>query len=79
MSQTGQKIITVHILYIISSSKGKQTIWSETFFLKAHIQNKVSILVPDPFCFLKKLYIKQKQVASTLVLTCFGRHYSDMQ
>ena len=56
-SQTGQKIITKHVLSNISRSKGKQTIKfgqliehsMRNVFLKNHTQNVVEKLVPDPF------------------------------
>ena len=55
-SQTGQQIITIHILSIISRIRGNQTMkfgnlieynW-EILFLKNHTQNVVEKLVSDP-------------------------------
>ena len=42
-------------------------------FVKNYAENEAGWLVPDLLLFLKKLYIRQKQVVSTLVLTFFGR------
>ena len=42
------------------------------FFFKDHAENELKRLVPDLFCFFKKLHIRSKQVVSTLVLIYFG-------
>ena len=50
-SQPGKQLIAIHILPIISRSKGNETMnitW-ETFFLKNHTQNVEEKLFPDPF------------------------------
>ena len=55
MSQTGEQIITLHILSNISINKCKQTVsfWQliehKIFFLENHTQNKKKKLVPDTF------------------------------
>ena len=60
-SQTGQKIITIHILPNVSRNKGNQTINVGqlieynlgNIFLQNHAENEAGRLVPDLFCFIK--------------------------
>ena len=46
---------------------------SEIVFFENHAENEVGRLVPDFFLFFKELYIRWKQVLSTLVLIYFVR------
>ena len=62
------------ILPDISRSKDNQAMdLSQTFYLKIHAESEAEILVLGFLLFFKKLYIRQKQVVSILVLICFGR------
>ena len=45
----------------------------EIILFKNHAENEAGRLVSDHFVFLKKLYSRQKQVLSTLVLIYFSR------
>ena len=61
-SQPGKQAITIHILPIISRSKGNRT---EKFsqiilFFKNHAENEAGRLVPDFFLFFKKAVYKVK-------------------
>ena len=62
-SQTGQKLITVHVLSNISRSKGNQTM-RNYFFEKSH--TNVVKLVPEPFVKNEKLSISQDQMSEML-------------
>ena len=47
----------------------------DIFFLKNHAQNEAGRLLPDNslfHCFLKKLYMKYKQMVCSLVSICFN-------
>ena len=62
------------ILPDISRSKDNQAMdSSQMFFLKIHAESETEILVLGFLLFFKKLYIRQKQVVSILVLIYFGR------
>ena len=71
-SQTGQQLITMHILPNISRRKCNQTmklgqlIEYNIFFLKNHTQNVVAKLVPDPFIKKSKLSISLDQQSEML-------------
>ena len=82
--QTRQKNKTIHILPHISRSKGNREMKFgqlieydvRNVFLKNHDEKQAGRLVLDLFLlfFKKKLYIKSKQVVSTLVLIIFIRN-----
>ena len=64
ISQTGQEIITIHIMPNISRSKGNQIMkfgqlkeynMASIIFLKNHTKNVMEKLVPDPFIKKSKL------------------------
>ena len=68
MSSTGTQIITIHILPNISGNEGNQIIKLgqlikynvRDIFFKNHAENEVVTLVPDLFCFLKKVLYEVK-------------------
>ena len=64
ISQTGQEIITIHIMPNISRSKGNQIMkfgqlkeynTTSIIFLKNHTKNVMEKIVPDPFIKKSKL------------------------
>ena len=67
-SQTGQQIITIHLLPRISRSKGNQTLKfgqlkkfnAELFFFRNYVKNKAGTLVSDLLLFFKKALYKIK-------------------
>ena len=76
MSQTRQQMIAIYIFPSICRSKGNKAMKFRQL-MKYNVRNifpqNHGELFPDHFCFLRKLYIRQKQVASTLVLIHFVR------
>ena len=77
-SQTGEQMISIHILPNISRSKGCE-IWSinrtehkKYFFPTWKLENEAERLQTF-FCCLRKLYIRYKQVVSTWVLIYFDK------
>ena len=70
-SQPGYQTIAIHIVPYNSRSKGNQT--------KNHAENEAWRLVPDLSCFFKKLYMRYKQVISSLVSLYFDSPHFDIQ
>ena len=65
MSQNGKRIITYTYGLISQEIKAIRQL--------NHTENEAGKLVPELFCSLRKLYIRQKQVFSTQVIIRFGR------
>ena len=64
-SQTGQAVITIHILSNISRSKDSQVrrffqLIEKIFFIKKCAENEAGRLVTDLFFFKKECFIKGK-------------------
>ena len=76
-SQTGQQILTIHILPTISRSKANQAmefsqvIEYNVINIKNHGENETGRLVPDLFLFFKKTLHKVKASGEYLMFNIF--------
>ena len=80
-SQTGQRVMTIHILSNFSRSICDQSMKFgqltkcnvRIFSLKNHAENEAGELAQIFFWFLKKFYLMSTQMVSTFALIYFGR------